>query len=75
MGFRVKRILERITPLVEDTMEREETNEQGAVRDILTDLRHYAAAHGVDFDMAIEGSLTVMEEEIVMDKEDDEDNT
>ena len=40
-----------------------ETSEQSALRDILTDLRHYANANGLDFDFAVDGSLEVCEEE------------
>ena len=42
---------------------KEGTEEQFALRDLLTDLRHTADAMGLDFEVALAGSLEVYEEE------------
>ena len=40
-----------------------ETTTESAVRDLLTDLRHYCDQHEIDFDDRLEGSLEVYLEE------------
>jgi hypothetical protein len=40
------------------------TTNQGALRDFLTDLRTVADTLGVDFNIAVEGSLDVYNEEL-----------
>lgn len=41
----------------------EGTSKQCALRDVLTDLRHIAAKHQLDFDSAVDGSADVEVEE------------
>lgn len=41
----------------------EGTTKQCALRDLLTDLRHYSDAHGLDFFKALDGSYEVYCEE------------
>lgn len=53
----------QIRNLLMDVEHREECTTQSALRDILTDLRHLAAERGLSFDVAIEGSRQVFEEE------------
>jgi hypothetical protein len=36
-----------------------ETSTESAIRDLLTDLRHYCDEHEIDFDDRLEGSLDV----------------
>jgi hypothetical protein len=50
---------EELEKAVREVAESEGTCLQGAIRDILTDLRVVADTLGLDFDMAIEGSLEV----------------
>lgn len=52
----LKDILEGIVNLV---VANEGTNEQGALRDILTDLRHISKDKSLNFEMALEGSEEV----------------
>jgi hypothetical protein len=40
-----------------------ETSTESAIRDLLTDLRHYCDQHEIDFDDSLEGSLDVYLEE------------
>jgi hypothetical protein len=40
-----------------------ETSTESAIRDLLTDLRHYCDQHEIDFDYSLEGSLDVYLEE------------
>jgi len=40
-----------------------ETSTEAAIRDLLTDLRHYCDEHEIDFDDRLEGSLDVYLEE------------
>ncbi len=53
--------------LLETTIEKYgaagETSTESAIRDLLTDLRHYCDQHQVDFDDRLEGSLDVYLEE------------
>jgi hypothetical protein len=69
-----KRILKAITAAKESAVERmkdmireiaqtQGTNPQGALRDMLTDLRHIAQQENLDFDFAVQGSAEVYEEE------------
>ena len=40
-----------------------DTCTESAIRDLLTDLRHYCDQHEIDFDYSLEGSLDVYLEE------------
>ena len=40
-----------------------DTCAEAAIRDLLTDLRHYCDQHEIDFDYSLEGSLDVYLEE------------
>lgn len=55
---------DRLIALIEEYAEEEGTNEQGALRDILTDLRHIADDKDLDFDFAGVGSEEVYNEEL-----------
>jgi hypothetical protein len=46
-----------------------ETSTECAVRDLLTDLRHYCDLHDIDFDERSEGSLEVYLEEKDLEEE------
>ena len=52
----------RLEPIVK-TYEAEGTTKQCALRDLLTDVRHYSDAHGLDFFQALDGSYAVYCEE------------
>ena len=52
----------RLEPIVK-TYEAEGTTKQCALRDLLTDVRHYSDAHGLDFFKALDGSYDVYCEE------------
>lgn len=47
-----------------------ETSTESAIRDLLTDLRHYCDQHEIDFEGCLEGSLDVyLEEQESVDNE------
>jgi hypothetical protein len=52
----------RLEPIVK-TYEAEGTTKQCALRDLLTDVRHYSDAHDLDFFKALDGSYEVYCEE------------
>lgn len=54
----------RVSKQVGETIAREGCNEAQAVRDALTDFRHYCVAKGIDFDKALAGSQEVFSEEL-----------
>jgi len=54
---------EELQTEIERREEADGTTRQGALRDLLTDLRVVSDTMGLDFDMAIEGSLDVYNEE------------
>lgn len=54
---------EALIALIYGIAERETTEKQCAMRDLLTDLRHAADHLGLDFDDAVVGSGEVFEEE------------
>ena len=56
-------IQHRLINMMQEIASNEGTDEQGAMRDMLTDLRHVSETYGVDFDKAVEGSGKVAEEE------------
>jgi hypothetical protein len=50
--------------LKEDHYDETKDNPQAQLRDVLTDIRHYADVHGLDFHQALDGSYQVYLEEI-----------
>lgn len=59
------RLREELGQLLDKYMKADGGVEQpAAVRDLLTDLRHYCDENGVDFDYASDGSEDVYEEEL-----------
>ena len=58
------RFQHRLIDLIQEVAKEQGTDEQGALRDILTDFRHISDAYGLDVDKACEGSLEVYEEEV-----------
>ena len=54
---------EALLTLIYGIAEREGTEKQCALRDLLTDLRHAAEHLGIDFDEAVVGSNKVFTEE------------
>jgi len=55
---------EAIIALIYGIAEREDTERQEAMRDLLTDIRHAADHLGLDFDDAVVGSGEVFENEV-----------
>ncbi len=49
--------------MIERWADNEGTTYQGALRDLLTDMRHIAEEVGLDFDAAVDGSADVFDEE------------
>lgn len=54
-------------PLIAQLMESDESEEASAVRDLLTDIRHYCVAREIDFYGALDGSYEVYLEEKMHD--------
>jgi len=57
------RVTNALVYMIYGIAEREGTELQCALRDLLTDVRHAADHLGIDFDMAVEGSSEVFAEE------------
>jgi hypothetical protein len=57
------RMQHRLISLIEEIAKEEGTDEQGALRDIMTDFRHIADAYGLDVDKAAADSAEVAKEE------------
>ena len=55
--FRIEQIMQQYIRITDG-------EKQSAFRDLLTDLRHYAAKYELDFEFAVEGSSEVFDEEV-----------
>jgi len=51
--------VEKLEEMIKELAKKEGTEDRFAVRDLLTDLRVVCDTLGVDFDVAVEGSLEV----------------
>lgn len=56
-------LMQKLDNLIAEVAEAEGTTLQSALRDVLTDLRHIAAARNLDFDFAAAGAVRGFEEE------------
>lgn len=54
----------RLANLIQEIAKEGGTDEQGALRDIMTDFRHIAELYSLDIEQAVEGSKAVYAEEI-----------
>lgn len=58
------RMQHRLADMIQEVAKEEGTDEQGALRDIMTDFRHIADMYSLDIDRAAEESKAVHDEEV-----------
>lgn len=56
-------MIEKLDTLIAELAQAEGTTLQAALRDVLTDLRHFAVAKNLDFDVAEQSAAEVFQEE------------
>ncbi len=55
---------EKITPVVNKYKKSDGTDDQSAVRDILTDLLHFCEKNNLDFNKLVEHAMEVFDQEV-----------